>query len=109
MSDVLPSQLRHRVTLEELARAEDEGGGFDETWVEVATLFADVRPIGGAERVEADRLEGQITHEITLRFRQGVVPAMRFRKGGRLFHVVSVVNVEERGRWLKCRCEERDL
>lgn len=109
MSDVLPSQLRHRVTLEQLARADDEGGGYDETWVEVVTLFADVRPIGGTERVEADRLEGQITHEITLRFRQGVVPAMRFRKGARLFQVLSVINVEERDRWLKCRCEERGL
>ena len=109
MSDVLPSQLRHRVTLEELAREDDEGGGYDETWVDVATLFADVRPISGNERVEADRIEGQITHEITLRFRQGVVPAMRFRKGSRLFHVLSVINVEERNRWLKCRCEEREL
>jgi head-tail adaptor len=34
---------------------------------------------------------------------------MRFRKGARLFHIVTVINVEERNRWLKCLCEEREL
>ena len=32
---------------------------------------------------------------------------MRFRKGTRLFHIESVINVDERNRWLKCLCEER--
>jgi hypothetical protein len=32
------------------------------------------------ETVESDRLAGRVSHEITLRYRPGVVPAMRFRK-----------------------------
>ena len=109
MTEFLPSDLRHRLVLEELERVEDEGGGFTESWVEVATLSADLRPIGGGEAVEADRLAGRITHEIALRYRPGVVPAMRFRKGARLFHILSVIDVDERKRWLKCSCEEREL
>jgi SPP1 family predicted phage head-tail adaptor len=109
VTEFLPSDLRHRLTLEELQRAEDEGGGFTETWVEVAELWADLRPMGGGESVEADRLAGRVTHEVSLRFRPGVEPAMRFRKGARLFHIVTVINVEERSRWLKCLCEEREL
>jgi SPP1 family predicted phage head-tail adaptor len=104
-----PSDLRHRLTLEELSRVADEGGGFTEDWVTVATLFADLRPIGGDERYEADRLAGRVTHEASLRYRSGVVPAMRFRKGVRIFHIVSVVDVDERKRWLNCLCEEREL
>ncbi len=87
----------------------DEGGGFTESWVEVATLFADLRPLGGLETVEADRLAGRVSHEVALRYRPGIVPAMRFRKGARVFHIVSVIDVDERHRWLKCLCEERDL
>ena len=109
MTVFLPSDLRHRLTLEELQREADEGGGFTEIWVEMATLWADLRPVGGSESVEADRLAGRVTHEISLRYRPGVQPAMRFRKGARLFHIVTVINVEERNRWLKCLCEEREL
>lgn len=109
MIEFLPSDLRHRLTLEELQRLTDDGGGFTEDWVPVAVLAADLRPIGGGERVEAARLAGSITHEVVLRYRAGVVPAMRFRKGTRLFHILAVIDVEERRRWLKCLCEEREL
>lgn len=109
MIEFLPSDLRHRLTLEQLERVADEGGGFSESWVTVATLSADLRPIGGDERLEADRLVGRITHEVVLRYRAGVVPAMRFRQGARLFHILAVIDVEERRRWVKCLCEEREL
>jgi SPP1 family predicted phage head-tail adaptor len=104
-----PSDLRHRLTLEELSRVADEGGGFTESWIAVASFFADLRPFSGDERYEADRLAGRVTHEVSLRYRAGVVPAMRFRKGTRIFHIVSVIDVEERRSWLNCLCEEREL
>jgi SPP1 family predicted phage head-tail adaptor len=100
--EFLPSDLRHRLTLEELRREEDEGGGFTEIWVELAELSADLRPLGGSETVEADRLAGRVSHEVSLRYWAGVQPSMRFRKGARLFHIVTVIDVEERKRWLKC-------
>jgi SPP1 family predicted phage head-tail adaptor len=104
-----PGELRHPLTLEELEREEDEGGGFTETWIAVAEVSAAIRPLSGIESVEADRLAGRVTHEIALRYRPGVQPAMRFRKGARLFHIVSVVNLDERNAWLRCLCEEREL
>lgn len=109
MTEFLPSDLRHRVTLEQLVRVADAGGGFAETWDDVAELAADIRPADGSEAVEADRLAGSLTHQIVLRYRAGVVPAMRFRKGARVFQILSVVDVDERRRWLKCFCEEREL
>ena len=109
MTEFSPSDLRHRLTLEQLSRVADEGGGFTESWVTVATLSADLRPIEGDERYEADRLAGRNTHQVSLRHRAGVAPAMRFRKGTRIFHIVSAIDVEERKRWLTCLCEEREL
>ena len=52
MNEFLPSDLRHRLVLEELQRTEDGGGGFVESWVSVAELFANLRPIGGGESFE---------------------------------------------------------
>jgi SPP1 family predicted phage head-tail adaptor len=109
VTEFLPSELRHRLTLEQLERVSDEGGGFSESWVAIATLWCDLRPIAGSETVESDRLAGRVSHEISLRHRPGVVPAMRFTEGARVFHIVSVINVDERNRWLKCLCEERNL
>lgn len=101
--------LRHRLTLERVVRTPDGGGGVTESWVSEATLWAEIRPLSGGEAVEAGRLAGKHRFEITLRYRDGVEPAMRFRLGARLFHILAVENVEERGRWLKALCEERDL
>jgi SPP1 family predicted phage head-tail adaptor len=109
MTEISPSDLRHRLTLEQLQREDDDGGGFVESWVAVAELWADLRPVGGSENVEADRLAGRVTHEVSLRYRAGIQPAMRFRKGERLFHIVSVITIDERNRWLTCQCEEREL
>jgi SPP1 family predicted phage head-tail adaptor len=109
VSILTPSTLRQRLTLEELSRVADGGGGFTETWIAVATLFANVRPVAGEERVEADRLAGRVTHEIVLRYRPGIVPAMRFRQDTRIFHILAAIDVEERRRWLNCLCEEREL
>ena len=109
MTEFSPSDLRHRLTLEELVRVSDEGGGFTESWTELATLFADLRPTAGGERVESDRLTGTVTHEVALRYRAGVAPATRLRMATRLFHILAVIDVDERRRWLKCLCEEREL
>jgi SPP1 family predicted phage head-tail adaptor len=103
------SDLRHRLVLEEAQRVSDGGGGFTEDWVTVATLWAAIEPGGGGEGVESGRLAGRVTHEITLRYRAGVTPAMRLRQGTRVFHILAAIDEGERQHWLRCLCEERDL
>ena len=55
MTEFSPSDLRHRLTLEQLSRVADEGGGFTESWVTVATLSADLARLGATN---ATRLTG---------------------------------------------------
>jgi SPP1 family predicted phage head-tail adaptor len=101
--------LRHRLTLEEAQRVSDGGGGFTEDWVTVAILSAAIQTGDGGERVESGRLAGRVSHAITLRYRAGVTPAMRFRLGTRVFHILAAFDADERQRWITCLCEERDL
>lgn len=101
--------LRHRLTLESLATSPDGGGGVDESWIEAATLWGEITPLAGGETAHAERLAGRHTYEIRIRYRAGVVPAMRLRLGTRVFHILAVENVGERNRWLKLVCEERAL
>lgn len=101
--------LRHRLALERSVRTGDGGGGVTESWVLEADVWGEVRPLAGQEALEADRISGRVSHDIRIRYRAGVVPAMRFRLDTRAFHIVAVLDEDERRRWLTCRCEARDL
>ena len=102
-------RLRHRLTLESASRTPDGGGGAVETWTTVAQVWGRIQPTGGTEIANADGLGGRITHEITLRYRSGVTPAMRLISGSRRFEITAVIDIDERHRWLKCLCVEQDL
>lgn len=108
MSAIAIAALRDRVTLEQPSRTADGGGGATVTWETVAELWAFVRPISGTERLRADQVAGRITHEVWIRHRPGVTPAMRLRSGTRIFEIAAVLEGERRNR-LKCLCEERFL
>ena len=60
--------LRTRLVLEAPSRAADGGGGASVTWSTVATVWASVRPTGGAEAYALDRVAGNVSHEIVLRY-----------------------------------------
>ncbi len=100
--------MGERFVLEQPARTADGGGGASVTWEAVAELWAAARPISGDERLRHDQLSGRITHQVWLRYRAGVVPAMRLRQDTRVYEIVAVLEVERRSR-LKCLCEERSL
>jgi SPP1 family predicted phage head-tail adaptor len=104
-----PGDLRHRLTLQEVQRVGDGAGGATTSWSDVADVWAQLTPAGGSEGIEAGRLAGKRAYEIVLRYRDGVQPAMRFRFGTRILEILTVVDVGERRRWLRCLCEERDL
>jgi len=52
-----PGQLRERVTIQSLTRATDDQGGAVETWSDVATVWAMVRPARGSETQNSERTE----------------------------------------------------
>jgi SPP1 family predicted phage head-tail adaptor len=110
MTSVSPTigALREVLTLESPSRIADGGGGASITWETVTELWAAVRPIDGEERLRADQLAGRITHEVWIRRRSNVTPAMRFRSGARILDIVAVLGVA-RPNHLKCLCEERHL
>ncbi|GBE44291.1 phage head-tail joining protein [bacterium BMS3Bbin10] len=101
--------LRHRLTLEQTSLTPDGGGGNTESWVQVAQVWGRIAPLSGRESVEAARIAGRYRYEITIRYRAGVEPAMRFRLGARIFHILAIEDIGERGKWLKALCEEREL
>ena len=99
--------LRDRLTLEAPIRSDDGGGGAVVTWTTIANLWGAVRPITGDERLRADAVTGRVTHQVWIRHRADVTPAMRIRDGARILDIVAVLDCGRRDR-LHCLCEERD-
>ncbi|WP_088348503.1 MULTISPECIES: phage head closure protein [Rhodomicrobium] len=101
-------RLRHRLTIERAERTGDGGGGAAVSWEEVAEVWGLVEATGGKEVVGADRVTGTAAVLIMIRHRADVVPAMRFRRGSEVFHILAVLDKDGRGRFLSCLCERRD-
>ncbi len=102
-------KLRHRVAIDAVVRTPDEGGGADETWVQVAEAWAEIVPARGNEQLTADQIEGRVSHVLHLRAGFAIEPAMRIRWGARVLDIRAVVDLGERRRWLRVLAEERDL
>jgi SPP1 family predicted phage head-tail adaptor len=100
--------LRDWLVLEQPVRMPDGGGGAAIAWQTVAELWAHVRPITGDERLAHDQVAGRLTHRVAIRYRAGVLPAMRLRQGARVYEIVAVIETAPRRR-LECLCEERTL
>jgi len=99
-------KLRHRVTIQELVRADDGYGGIIETWQDVATVWAAVEPLRGSERYRAQQVQAELSHKVTMRYRAGVKPQMRLLHNGRVLNIEAVIDAEERHRWLELLCSE---
>jgi len=98
--------LRHRIDLEAPIRTNDGGGGASVTWSTLAEIWASIEPMNGQESVLGDGLASRISHEIVVRHRSGLEPSMRFRLGARVFEIKAVLDIDERGRMLRCLCRE---
>ena len=109
MSMTRAGALRHRVSLESASKTPDGGGGSSIVWQEVAAVWVAITPLKGRELMAAGQFASRLTHEITMRYRAQVLPQMRLRKGNRIFAIKAVIDMDEKQRWLRVLCEEREL
>ena len=84
------ARLRHRVTVEQPFRLPDELGGQVTTWQTVKTIWAEVRPMSGKEKVEAQQWQSTLSHVIATRYYPWLNSSMRIRWQKRIFHVHAV-------------------
>lgn len=99
-------RMRHRVQIQR--RAAQSNDPAEDTWPEVATVWAFVQPIRGDERYNQQRVES--TADIKVTMRHGVPLDARNNRlvyGARIFDVESVINIDERDRTLEVYCKER--
>lgn len=94
------SELRHRITIQTLALTSDGQGGFTEAWTDVATVWAQVKPVNANERLFAQKLEPLVTHLITIRYRSDITSTMRVSFDSRTFQIKAPYSPDERNAYL---------
>ncbi|BAU27630.1 SPP1 family predicted phage head-tail adaptor [Aneurinibacillus soli] len=99
-------RLRHRVMLQSRTTIRNEEGFEDESWTDVATVWAAVEPLRGREYFAAAAVNAENTVRIRMRYRLGITPDMRLLYGMRIFEIQSMIDPDERHRELHLMCKE---
>jgi SPP1 family predicted phage head-tail adaptor len=86
--------LRHRVYIEALTSTLDSDGATVEEWADAfggVALSAEIAPLSGRELISAAALQSEVTTRIRIRYRPGVLPAMRVVHRETVYSIVAVI------------------
>ncbi len=100
------SALRHRVELQSVSTSRDIIGGLVETWAAYATVWAEVRQASGREIWYRQQMNAQAAWTVGIRYRADVTTKHRVAYGSRTFEIRSVIDPEQRRRFLMIGCDE---
>ena len=101
--------LRERVTIQSETRTADAAGGAVVTWSALPhapMVWARVEPLLGREALQAMQLKAPVSYRVTMRWRDDITAAMRLVWGARVLNIRSIINPDERRRYIELMCEE---
>ena len=103
-------RLRHVVSIRQRATDQNGYGENAGDWTDLLTdIRATVTPISGRERIKNAANLSEFDALVKLRYRDGIEPQMRVLFRGKLYEIVSVVNVTERDRCIELLCKYAEL
>lgn len=102
----IASRLSERIELQTLTETSDLAGGFTSEWATTATLWAEAKPLRGAEIFMSEKIIASNDYIFTIRYFQGITTKMRIRFKSRLFNIRSIINPMENGEMLEIYAEE---
>lgn len=102
-------KLRHRVTFQSVTQTSDSAGGYTESWATAATVWASIEPVSAYERFVGMQTETHTTHKVMCRYNSAITTAKRMSWDGRLFDVVSVLDIDGRHAALEIKVIEGTL
>lgn len=73
----------------------------------VATRWVFLEPVSATEQFVGDKVQGLVTHRITMRYLAGLTPASFGEIGSRTFEFLGVRNIEERNWELEILAREK--
>jgi len=92
------AELRQRIKFQSLTRATDGQGGWTETWNDFTEVWAAIKPVSAKERYFSQRIEENVSHQITIRWLEGLTTEMRIVFENRIFQIHGIRRENEE-RW----------
>lgn len=89
-------RLDRRITLQRRTLAENDYGEAIETWVDLATVWAEMLPVRGAERYAAQQTVAETEIKWRIRWRPNLTPIDRLTYDGRTYDVNGVLEIGRR-------------
>lgn len=83
-------KLDRRITIQRATETKDEFNNPVETWADVATVWAEARPMRGAERFQAQEIAGAAVMTFVLRYRADVTVRDRISYDGMTWAIRDV-------------------
>lgn len=111
-------RLNKRITVQRRSATKDDYGQEQNSWSAVATVWANIKPIGGREKLRAMAIESELSHTIAVRYNAALMPptqadAMRIfystPTGDRIFNITAARDVDEARRHIIFDCVEGSL
>jgi len=102
----LLDRLNRRIIIQEKKFTNDEQGGFIETWINIKTTWAEIKPINTLSDLEANRISENISHLITIRYFEPLTTECRIIYQDRIFMIKSVINIMESNKIQEIIAEE---
>lgn len=103
-------RLDKRVTVQSSVFSDDGAGGQSIAWLDVATVWASIDTGSGREFMAAQQLLPELTHLVTIRYRDDVTAANRLiylsRGNTRVLTIQSKIDPLERHEQLVLSCKE---
>ena len=99
-------RLRHRLAIQTVTETQNAVGELTRAWATVTTVWGDIQPIGGTERLAGEQITAEVSHRVWLRYTTYVVPEARIVFDSRTFDVLSVINRDERNYMMELLCKE---
>jgi len=93
--------LRHTVAIQEQTETSDGMGGSTIAWSDVSGMSsvpAGIWPLSSKERIDAMKLELEITNKIRIRYRDGITTKNRvvFTAKSKTYNLISQINYDEK-------------
>jgi len=98
-------KLNHRITLSGLSSGTDELGQPLQSWVDFATMWADVRFVSGIETIKSDRDVSISRASAVIRRRPEIVAGMRITINSVAFEILDVMPDMKRRMYMTLICE----
>lgn len=91
-----PTKYNKRITVQKRTKVPNDIGGWSNTWTDLYSSWASVRPLSGAKRLEYGRLAFSETWEVEMRKRaENVDSECQVIHDGKTFQIVSI-EIDER-------------